>query len=171
MSFFFNDNKNSENLDTLTVLMGLVSKNSLGRLEIKEGDLKIVIDGKPCPPPKHDIPPTIEPISIQPSVQSLESVPNNNIDTNSEKSNITSSNDNDKVVKAPIVGTFYASSSPNKPPYVKVGDTVKKGDVIMIIESMKLMNEVQSDFDGVVKEILVQDGSPVEYDQPIMIIE
>lgn len=169
MSFFFNDNKNSENLDTLTVLMGLVSKNSLGRLEIKEGDLKIVIDGKPCPPPKHDIPPIIEPISIQPSVQSLESVPNNNIDTNSEKSNITSSND--KVVKAPIVGTFYASSSPNKPPYVKVGDTVKKGDVIMIIESMKLMNEVQSDFDGVVKEILVQDGSPVEYDQPIMIIE
>jgi acetyl-CoA carboxylase biotin carboxyl carrier protein len=75
------------------------------------------------------------------------------------------------VVKSPIVGTFYASSAPNKPPYVKVGDTVKKGDTIMIIESMKLMNEVTSEFDGTVKEILVQDGSPVEFDQPIMIIE
>jgi acetyl-CoA carboxylase biotin carboxyl carrier protein len=75
------------------------------------------------------------------------------------------------VVKAPIVGTFYASPSPDKPPYVKVGDTVKKGDVIMIIESMKLMNEVQSDFDGVVKDIMVKDGSPVEFDQPIMVIE
>jgi acetyl-CoA carboxylase biotin carboxyl carrier protein len=75
------------------------------------------------------------------------------------------------VVKAPIVGTFYASPSPDKPPYVKVGDAVKKGDVIMIIESMKLMNEVQSDFDGVVKDIMVKDGSPVEFDQPIMVIE
>ena len=75
------------------------------------------------------------------------------------------------IVKSPIVGTFYASPSPDKPPFVKVGDTVKKGDVIMIIESMKLMNEVQSDFDGVVEKILVSDGQAVEYDQPVMIIK
>ena len=75
------------------------------------------------------------------------------------------------VVKSPIVGTFYAAPSPEKPPFVKVGDTVKKGDVIMIIESMKLMNEVRSDFDGVVEKILVSDGQAVEYDQPIMIIK
>lgn len=72
------------------------------------------------------------------------------------------------IVKAPIVGTFYAAASPDEPPYVKVGDTVKKGDVLMIIESMKLMNEVTSDFDGVVEEILVSNGEAVEYDQPIM---
>ena len=75
------------------------------------------------------------------------------------------------IVKSPIVGTFYASPAPDKPAFVKIGDTVKKGDVIMIIESMKLMNEIQSDFDGKVAEILVEDGQAVEYDQPIMIIE
>ena len=74
-------------------------------------------------------------------------------------------------MKSPIVGTYYGAPSPEKPPFVKVGDTVKKGDVIMIIESMKLMNEVQSDYSGTVKEILVQNGEAVEYDQPIMIIE
>jgi len=73
-------------------------------------------------------------------------------------------------VKAPLVGTYYAAPSPDQKPFVQVGDTVKKGDVILIIESMKLMNEVQSDFDGVVKEILVQNGDGVEYDQPLMII-
>lgn len=75
------------------------------------------------------------------------------------------------VVKAPIVGTYYSAPGPDKEPFVKVGQQVKKGDVIMIIESMKLMNEVQSEFDGVVKEILVENGNPVEFDQPIMIIE
>ncbi|CDE30869.1 acetyl-CoA carboxylase biotin carboxyl carrier protein [Ruminococcus sp. CAG:403] len=74
------------------------------------------------------------------------------------------------MVKAPLVGTYYAAPSPDQKPFVQVGDTVKKGDVILIIESMKLMNEVQSDFDGVVKEILVQNGDGVEYDQPLMII-
>ena len=75
------------------------------------------------------------------------------------------------IVKSPIVGTYYRSPSPDKPPFVKVGDKVKKGDVIMIIESMKLMNEVQSEFDGVVERILVADGQAVEFDQPIMIIK
>ena len=79
--------------------------------------------------------------------------------------------DDAKTVTAPIVGTYYQSQAPDKPPFVKVGDTVKKGDVIMIIESMKLMNEVQSDFDGVVEKILVSDGQAVEYDQPVMIIK
>lgn len=72
------------------------------------------------------------------------------------------------LVKAPLVGTFYAAASPDEPPYVKIGDTVKKGDVLMIIESMKLMNEVQSEFDGVVQEIYVANGDAVEYDQPLM---
>ena len=76
-----------------------------------------------------------------------------------------------KIVKSPIVGTFYSSPSPDKPPFVKTGDEVKKGDVIMIIESMKLMNEIQSEYDGVVEQILVSDGQAVEFDQPIMVIK
>ncbi|HAN44565.1 MAG TPA: acetyl-CoA carboxylase biotin carboxyl carrier protein [Ruminococcaceae bacterium] len=75
------------------------------------------------------------------------------------------------VVKSPVVGTFYASSAPDKEPFVKVGQQVKKGDVLYIIESMKLMNEIASEFDGVVTQIIAQNAQPVEFGQPIMIIE
>ena len=68
-----------------------------------------------------------------------------------------------RVVKAPMVGTFYVSSSPNDAPFVQVGDTVRAGQVIGIIEAMKIMNEIPSDLDGVVAEILADNGQPVEY--------
>ena len=75
------------------------------------------------------------------------------------------------MVKSPIVGTFYHSPAPGKPPYVSVGSKVKKGDTLFIIESMKLMNEVPSDVDGIVTQILVDNAQPVEYGQPILVIE
>jgi len=74
-------------------------------------------------------------------------------------------------VTAPIVGTFYRSSSPDKPPYVEIGDVVKKGQVLCIIEAMKLMNEIESETTGRVSQILVENGSPVEYGQPLFVIE
>lgn len=76
-----------------------------------------------------------------------------------------------EVVTSPIVGTFYAAVSPDKPPYVSVGSTVNKGDTVCIIESMKIMNEIQSEFSGTVKKILVENGQMVEYGQPLMVIE
>lgn len=75
------------------------------------------------------------------------------------------------IVKSPIVGTFYAAPAPDKAPYVSVGSAVNKGDVLFIIESMKLMNEVTSEFSGKVAEILVKNGDTVEFDQPILRIE
>ena len=75
------------------------------------------------------------------------------------------------VVKSPLVGTFYASSAPDKPAFAPVGTAVHKGDTLFIVESMKLMNEVASEFDGVVAEYYVQDGDPVEYGQPILRLE
>lgn len=74
-------------------------------------------------------------------------------------------------VKSPIVGTFYSAPAPGKAPFVSVGSTVNKGDVLFIIESMKLMNEVTSEVSGRVAEILVSDGDAVEFDQPILRIE
>ena len=74
------------------------------------------------------------------------------------------------LVKSPMVGTFYRSAAPDAKPFVDVGDTVKKGDTICIIEAMKLLNEIESDADGVVKEILVENGQPVEYGQPLFVI-
>lgn len=75
------------------------------------------------------------------------------------------------LVTSPIVGTFYAGSAPDKPPFVKVGQQVRKGQTIFIVESMKLMNEVTSEYDGTVTEIYAQDGCSLEYGQPVMRIE
>lgn len=76
-----------------------------------------------------------------------------------------------RFVKAPLIGTFYAAAAPGKPPFVSVGDKVSKGSVVCIVESMKLMNEITSEFDGTVAEILVSDGESVEYDQPLIRID
>lgn len=70
-----------------------------------------------------------------------------------------------------MIGTFYRSPSPDKPPFVTVGDEVKKGQTLCIIEAMKLFNEIESEFDGRVVKVLVDDSSPVEYDQPLFLIE
>ena len=74
-------------------------------------------------------------------------------------------------VKAPIVGTFYTSSSPDAPVYVKVGDSVVAGQILCIIEAMKLMNEIEAETSGTLREILVKNGEPVEYGQTLFIIE
>ena len=75
------------------------------------------------------------------------------------------------VVKAPIVGTFYRRPAPDAEPYVKEGDRVEKGQVLCIIEAMKLFNEIESEVSGIVREILVEDAEPVEYGQPLFLIE
>ena len=75
------------------------------------------------------------------------------------------------TVTSPIVGTFYRASSPDKPPYVEVGDIVKKGQVLCIIEAMKLMNEIECESAGKIVQILVESGSPVEYGQPLFVIQ
>ena len=74
------------------------------------------------------------------------------------------------VVKSPLVGTFYAAPAEDAEPYVKVGDSVKEGQVLAIVEAMKLMNEIESDFTGTVKEILVENGQGVEFGQPLFVI-
>ena len=75
------------------------------------------------------------------------------------------------VVKAPIVGTFYRAPSPDADPFVEVGDSVSEGDVLCIIEAMKLMNEIECETSGTIQEILVEDAEPVEFDQPLFVIE
>ncbi|WP_022798847.1 acetyl-CoA carboxylase biotin carboxyl carrier protein [Thermus islandicus] len=74
-------------------------------------------------------------------------------------------------VRAPIVGTFYRAPAPDAPPYVQEGDRVEKGQVLCIIEAMKLMNEIESEVSGIVRKILVQNGEPVEYGQPLFLIQ
>lgn len=75
------------------------------------------------------------------------------------------------TVKSPMIGTFYRRPSPDKPTFVEVGDTIKEGDVICIIEAMKLFNEIESEVTGKIVKVLVEDSSPVEYDQPLFLVD
>lgn len=150
-------------LETIEKLAAIVSDKELSELTIADGDKTITIKGKKCPPPA----PAAMPFPVMGAV----SAPACAAPAAEEPASANEGEICGNIVKSPIVGTFYAAPSPEKPPFVKTGDTVKKGDVIMIIESMKLMNEVRSEFDGVVDKILVSDGQAVEYDQPIMIIK
>lgn len=153
-------------IDTIEKLAGIIKKNELSELTISDGDKKITIKGKKSAPPM-PMPMPVPMMSGAAPVQAAPSIENTLAASEASMAEEVSG----KIVKSPIVGTFYSAPSPDKPPFVKTGDEVKKGDVIMIIESMKLMNEIQSDFDGVVEQILVSDGQAVEFDQPIMVIK
>ena len=88
-----------------------------------------------------------------------------------KKENQLYDKENEKSILSPMPGVFYSSQSPDKPPYVEVGDTVKAGQILCIIESMKIMNEIESEHNGIIKEIIVNNSDPVEFNQPIFIIE
>lgn len=145
-------------LETIEKLAGIVKANDLGEITIKSGDASITVKGKKCPPPAPAFAPF--PASAGAAAPAVAAAPAGDNSAAVSGSEVT----------APIVGTFYAAPSPDSKPFVSVGQSVKKGDVIFIIESMKVMSEVQSEFDGVVKEICVQSGDPVEFGQTIMII-
>ena len=100
-------------------------------------------------------------IGINNEYQSINKIDNNQIENEIKGNQVTS----------PIVGTFYRKPSPDKEPFVKVGDIVNKGDVLCIIEAMKMMNEIKSEFDGKISSIEVDDGQPVEFGQTIIVIE
>lgn len=105
-------------------------------------------------------------------IKEITNVKNNDIkiDNNNEEDNNESFNNEEKegnIVKSPMVGTFYIKPSPSSNPYVEVGTEVKEGDVLCIIEAMKLMNEIESEYNGKIAEIYVKDGEPVEYGKPL----
>ena len=95
----------------------------------------------------------------------------NQTSVSDNKDELVPDKENEKSILSPMPGVFYSSKSPEKPPYVKVGDTVKAGQVLCIIESMKIMNEIESEHNGIIKEIIVNNSDAVEFNQPIFIIE
>ena len=100
-------------------------------------------------------------------------VSTNNIKSSSPTNDNNKKEDNDNLIEvlSPMPGVFYSAQSPDKPPYVNEGDKVKSGQVICIIESMKIMNEIESEHSGVIKKILMNNSEPVEFNQPLFIIE
>ncbi len=145
-------------LECVQALMKSMSENGAKSLSIKDNDFEITLE-MDCGTAPVYVGNTMPSYSAPaPAAETVSAVQ-------------TPSKPNGNVVKSPIVGTFYSSASPKDKPFVSVGQSVKKGDVLFIIESMKVMNEVKSDFDGTVITINCKNGEAVEFDQPVMIIE
>lgn len=149
--------------ENLITLIKTVSDSKLTRFEMKDGDLKISM-GKET---KTVIAAAEGSGNIPAVVSGISGVSAASISQDSgEQERIPEG----QVVKAPLVGTFYSASAPDAAAFVSVGDTVEKGQTLGIIEAMKLMNEIESDYAGTVKEILVENGQMVEYGQPLFVI-
>ncbi len=149
--------------ENIEKLADIVNDKELSEISLEgEDGVRLTIKGKKSvPAPMPPMPPMAAPMAVP--MAAAAAVPAQAAEAPAANSG--------KEVKAPIVGTFYAAPSPDSKPFVSVGDTIHKGDTIYIIESMKVMSEVQSEVDGIVKEICVSNGDPVEYDQTVMILE
>lgn len=158
-------------LDDVKRLIELANKNDLSVLEIetKKGRRIRIEKNKPVAPAvafNATAPtPTVAPAPVQTPV--VETAPVQQ----SAPTQASAPQPTGKTIKAPMVGVFYQAASPEADPYVTVGKTVKKGDTVCIIEAMKLMNEIQAEEDGTIKEILVKNGDIIEYGQPLFVIE
>lgn len=143
-----------ELLETVKALTDQVNNGGLEELEVETDEFRIKLSKKPSMPPCPPFPPMANmPLSGEKPVSISEQQ--------------TAPKAEGKIIKSPIIGTFYASAAPGKPPFISVGDKVKKGTVVCIVESMKLMNEITSEYDGTVAEIYVSDAQSVEFDQPL----
>jgi len=151
-------------LRKLKTLIDLVQNSGISELEISEGEEKIRIA-------KHM---TVAPSTTMVSMPStVAPAPTSGVavaEAAAPAPSAAPAEPEGHVMKAPMVGTFYRSGSPGAPAFADVGKTVKKGDTLCIIEAMKLMNEIEADADGVIKAILVENGQPVEFDQPLFVI-
>ena len=150
-------------------LIKFVQKSGVEEVKIERDDFKITIKTKSVAPQHiivEDVPTPASIPASQPITQSVQEV-----NTQETTQSINLENDNQVIVKSPIIGTFYRKPSPDKPSFVEVGQSITKGDVLCVIEAMKLFNEIESDFSGKIVKILVDDQSPVEFDQPLFIID
>lgn len=165
-------------IDEIVTLIQAVSDNGLTSFEYEEGDQKLVLKKKK----KKNIAPAPAPVVISqsgapmmsamampmaaPSMEMAAPAAGSEADKAAGKADALDIG-SDKVITSPLVGTFYAASSPDAEALAKVGDTVKKGQVLGIIEAMKLMNEIESEFDGVIEAVLVNNEDVVEFGQPL----
>ena len=161
-------------LNEIQDLIKFVAKSGVSEVELETKDVKIVIK---TPAGKKDQQVLVQatapavyqpaPIPVAPQAQAPAS------DAKPAESKSAAADDESKyvTVKSPMIGTFYRSSSPDKPPFVGVGDDIEPGKTVCIIEAMKLFNEIESDVKGKIVKVLVNDATPVEYDQPLFLVD
>ena len=172
-------------IDEIVTLIQAVSDNGLTSFEYEEGNQKLVLKKKkkkkvaPAPAPLAPVvisqpaAPMVGPVAVpvaapaELAAQSVAAGPAAGQAEAAAPQSDAAEIGSENVVTSPLVGTFYSASSPDAEPFVKVGDTVKKGQVLGIIEAMKLMNEIESEFDGIVEAVLVNNEDVVEFGQPL----
>jgi len=154
-------------LRKLKTLIDLVAESGIAEIEVTEGEDKVrIVKYAPAPPAVPVAAPMLAaPVVAAPALPNPSGAPAANpaapVQPELPKGNI---------VKSPMVGTFYRSPSPGASPFIEVGQTVKPGDTLCIIEAMKLLNEIEAEVAGEVKEVLVENGQAVEYGQPLFVI-
>ena len=165
-------------------LIKLINKSNLTEFKMEKEDFKISIRtkkfGKMMSQPIIQAQPQMFPVQTTPIQQPVATPQGSSTangpesaasDNHNNQESSSGENENYITVKSPIVGTFYRSSSPDKPPYIKVGDSIGVGDVVCIVEAMKLFNEIESEVSGKVVKVMIEDASPVEYDQVLYLID
>ena len=152
-------------LRKLKTLIDLVAESDISELEVTEGESKVRIVKSGAPAAHGQV------VMMQPQVaQHMPAVANAGPAPQAAAPEAAPAEPTGHVVKSPMVGTFYRSSAPGSPPFVEVGSVVKEGDTLCIIEAMKLLNEIDADASGTVRQILVENGQAVEFGQPLFII-
>ncbi len=148
-----------------------IAETGIHKLELKTDDIELKVQLQPeikvetIQQPVASVVP--QPVSTPAPQQTPEKV----TEQTEEKKEETSSDEGLVAIKAPMVGVFYRKPKPDKPPFVEVGDHVNKGDVVCLIEAMKIFNEIESEVSGTIVKVLVEDASPVEYDQPLFLVK
>jgi acetyl-CoA carboxylase biotin carboxyl carrier protein len=160
-----NNAMNNLDLRKIEKLIELVQHSDITELELREGDSRIRIHRGTTQTAVMQAPlmTSYMPAAAVPMPQQAGPAV--------EKTEVSESDTHKHTIRSPMVGTFYASPSPEAKAFVEVGQTVKAGDVLCIIEAMKMMNQIESDKDGIITARLVENGMPIEFDQPLFIIE
>ena len=167
------------NFKEITDLIKLVNRTDLSEFKLKDKDFEISIrtsnfQGKNTQVVQAGAPPMIQmptPPPAAPVAAPPAEAPAKAAASAAPAKKAADSTEGLVEIKSPIVGTFYRSGAPDKPPYVKPGDTVEKGDCVCIVEAMKLFNEIESEVSGTIVKVMVEDAAPVEYDQVLFLVE
>ena len=167
------------NFKEIQELIKLISKTNLSELKLKQGDFELQVRSKDFIKNKAISYESPQVISVAPSVSAsapapVVAAPTVAVPAATQSNAETSDGSTDAnliEVKSPIVGTFYRSSSPDKPAFAKVGDEIATGDVVCIVEAMKLFNEIESEVSGKIVKVLIEDATPVEYDQVLFLVD
>ena len=155
------------NLKAIKNLIKFVAKTGVKEVKLEMKDVKLTIKSGSDKVIRHQQIEMSEP-TILPKISNETKIKS---EKGNQENNDLTSEDKFITIKSPIIGTFYRKSAPEKAPFVNVGDTVKEGDVLCIIEAMKLFNEIESEVSGKIIKVLVEDANPVEFDEPLFIVD